>query len=427
MVSLAAAIFDLDGTLLDTSALRAARDRRDWRTVYQHLNAAKPFKSARFDSLAVTALVQQARERGLKTGLLTNVPEGYANELLRAHNIQVDAMVSGSDSYPSKPDPAGLRAITAALDVEASDSIYVGDSVSDFTAAAAIGMTSVGVAWAAQPKIGWRHFWPDIAIDRPATLLRYLDGDRGLGPLGEALATRLNPSVHWGSVLRLQPGCLALGRYFRTRDPRLTKHKLSRLILDAKREPNKDTRIAEIFESLAELIPARARPQLIVSVPPAPGDARDRFSAARAVLATFYGARDGAEVLRMTRAVESYKRTPRDARAALNIGRFVVTAPLSEQRALLIDDVLTSGGQSDACGAALREAGCRSVTVVALAVTQDKLPDLCPECGSSLVKRVRRRDQSPFFGCTRYPSCRYTRSLSPRRQAQSVKANKGSS
>jgi predicted amidophosphoribosyltransferase len=195
----------------------------------------------------------------------------------------------------------------------------------------------------------------------------------------------------------------------------LRGHALSRLILDAKRNPDRDSAIAAIFGSLAELVTARARPQLIVSVPPAPGDARDRFAAARAELAAFYGARDGGDDLRMVRAVAFYKRAPRDARAKLNVERFAVAGSLSGERALLIDDVLTSGGQSEACRAALLTAGCGSVTVIALAVTQDKLPDSCPECGSSLVKRIRRKDRSPFLGCTRYPSCHYTRSLSSQR------------
>jgi hypothetical protein len=194
--------------------------------------------------------------------------------------------------------------------------------------------------------------------------------------------------------------------------------------LDAKSKPSADLELASIFEALAAQIPIRRRPELIVSVPPAPNDARDRFAAARAALASRYGARDGDDVLRMSYAFEDYKKVPRGARGALNVDRFVA-GPLSGERALLIDDVLTSGSQSAACRTALRAAGCGSVTIVTLAVTQDKLPEACPSCGSSLVKRVRRSDGSPFFGCTSYPGCHYTRSLSSRERTQSTSANSG--
>jgi HAD superfamily hydrolase (TIGR01549 family) len=410
MVSITAAIFDLDETLLDTSVLRGARDRRDWRTVYGRLAAVRPFESSHFDATEVTALVQQARTRGLKVGLLTHGPERYARELLRMHGIRVDVMVSGSDGYPPKPDPAGLHAVAAGLGVEPRHSVYIGDSVGDFGAAAAAGMTSVGVAWSASAPLAWRHGWPDIAIDRPASLLGYLDGDRGLGPLGEVFIGGAIPCVHWGSILRLGAGSYALGRYFPTQDRRSANHKLSRLVLEAKDDPSKDTQVAAIFVALAARIPIRHRPHLIVSVPPAPNDARDRFAAARTALATCYGARDGGDVLRMSYAVEDYKLTPRSARAARNVDRFVA-APLSGESALLIDDVLTSGGQSSACSAALRAAGCDSVTTVALALTQDKLPEPCPSCGSNLVTRPRRKDGVSFIGCSNYPGCHYTRSL----------------
>ncbi|MFZ2114459.1 MAG: HAD-IA family hydrolase [Solirubrobacteraceae bacterium] len=417
----AAAIFDLDDTLLDTSVLRDARDRRDWRSVFGRLTAVRQFKSAHFGPTEVIELVQQARTRGLKVGLLTHGPEKYARELLRIYGLRVDLLVSGSDGYPAKPDPGGLCAVAAGLGVETKESVYVGDSVGDFAAAAAAGMTSIGVAWSASPRAAWRHGWPDIAIDRPATLLDYLDGQTGLDPLGEAIANSEQPSIHWGSAARLGAGVYALGRYFSTHDPRSANHQLSRLVLKAKDDPTRDTEVAAIFEALATRVPIGRRPNLIVSVPPAPTEARDRFAAARAVLARRYDARDGGEVLRMSHSVDDYKKVSRDARAALNVNRFIAT-PLSGENALLIDDVLTSGGQSGACREALHSAGCGSVTIVTLSVTQDKLPDSCPSCGSNLVTRPRRLDGRPFIGCSNYPSCRYTRAAPRWRELQSTSA-----
>lgn len=415
----AAAIFDLDQTLLDTDALRHAREQRAWGVVSRGFAAARQFQSSRFGETEVIELVEEARARGLKVGVLTRGPGWYTSELLRRHGIRIDLAITGSDKYPPKPDPAGLLAVAHGLGASPQQSVYIGDSVEDFSAAAAAGMVSVGVAWSGRAPAAWRHAWPDIAIDQPATLLRYLDGDRGLGPLAEVMSTGGSPTIHWGSILRLGGGRYALGRYFTSEDRHRKGHELSRLVLKAKRNPSADAKVAAIFEVLATQVSVRYRPELIVSVPPAPGDARDRFAIARATLAAIYGARDGGEVLKMHHAVDDYKQASRAARARLNADRFAAV-PISAERALLIDDVLTSGGQSAACRKVLRAAGCGSVTVVTLGVTQDQPPDECPSCGSSLVKRVRRRDGSLFFGCTAYPNCDYTRPLSAHKRAQSL-------
>jgi HAD superfamily hydrolase (TIGR01549 family) len=426
MVPVAAAIFDLDQTLLDTDALRHEREQRAWGSVSKKLATVKPFQFSHFGEIEVVELVEEARARGLKVGVLTQTPEWYASELLRQHGIRVDLTISGSDKYPPKPDSAGLRAMASGLGVSPKESLYIGDSMEDFWAAAAAGMVSIGVAWSRRAPLSWHHAWPDIAIDRPATLLRYLDGDRGLSPLAELMSTghspTNSPTMHWGSVLRLGNERYALGRYFRGDDQRSTDHGLSQLVLNAKSKPSADVEVAAIFEELAAQARFRRTPELIVSVPPAPHDTRDRFAAARAALASFYGARDGGEALKMSYPVADYKNVPRAARANLNVNRFEA-APISAGQALLIDDILTSGGQSNACRDALRAAGCESVAVITLGMTQDKLPEACPSCGSSLVKRARGTDGSLFFGCTSYPSCRYTRPLPRSRRAQSISAS----
>lgn len=42
----------------------------------------------------------------------------------------------------------------------------------------------------------------------------------------------------------------------------------------------------------------------------------------------------------------------------------------------------------------------------------------CQSCGAPLVRRTRRADGRRFLGCSRYPSCCFTRSMSGRRKAR---------
>jgi restriction system protein len=39
------------------------------------------------------------------------------------------------------------------------------------------------------------------------------------------------------------------------------------------------------------------------------------------------------------------------------------------------------------------------------------LTEACPSCGRELVRRVNRSTQAPFWGCSGYPACRFTRPI----------------
>jgi predicted amidophosphoribosyltransferase len=276
-------------------------------------------------------------------------------------------------------------------------------------------MTSVGVAWTGRVPESWRHGWPDVAVDKPSNVLGFIDGGDGLGLLGEVLAENKQPAVHFGSIARLGDGVYGLGRYFTTGDRRYPGHPLSHLVLRSKDQPSASSELALVFASLARAA-VRNRPNLIVSVPPAPGDERDRFEAARAAVAEAFEARDGGGVLRQLYAVDDYRSTARDARAGRVADRFETTTPLHGERVLLLDDVLTSGAQSNACRVALKRAGSGGVSVVVASVTQDNnLWDPCPDCGEEYGGRKRTRTNAAtgveFHGCSRYPNCRWTGSL----------------
>ena len=51
----------------------------------------------------------------------------------------------------------------------------------------------------------------------------------------------------------------------------------------------------------------------------------------------------------------------------------------------------------------------KNATVQRSDVTQEKLDELCPECGETLAIRLGRRGR--FVGCTAFPECKYTRNL----------------
>lgn len=406
-----AALFDLDDTLLDSSPLRDARERRKWGKVLAGLGSVSPFEVAEGEP-AVVDLPREAKRRGLAVGILTHSPRPYAEALISRHGIRVDELVTGSDGFPTKPDPTGLLALARALGVTPSDCLYIGDAVGDFGAAAAAGMVSVGVSWAGKTPLTWRHGWPDIAIDRPSQLLALLDGSQGLGPLGELGAEGEDFDLHWGSILRLGPNRFGLGRYFPTGDRRHAHHDLSHLIVAAKSDPKAQERMAAIFASIGGRL--KNPPTLVASVPPSP-EKEDRFEGARTALAGACGAADGGDLLVQLYDAPNYLSTSREDRAALVKDRFQINRDLQEKESvILIDDVFTSGSQADGCRRVLLDAGASVVTVFVAGVTQNSLPDPCPRCGElggTIKIRRRRRDGVPFKACSRYPKCEWTESI----------------
>jgi phosphoglycolate phosphatase-like HAD superfamily hydrolase/predicted amidophosphoribosyltransferase len=403
-------VFDLDDTLLDTSALRVARSQRDWGSVKALLDRVQPFPT-RTGGISVESLPARLKADGLKVGILTHAPRWYAETLVRRFGIPFDAMITGSDPYPPKPDPRSLRQIMSELGADVSQSAYVGDDPADIAAAAAARALSIGACWSGQAPNEWRRRWPDIAVATPEHLLN-VGSLESLAPFAEVVLAGGVPFWHWGTLMQLEHEALACGRYFTSQDTdRHPGHALSALVLQAKNEEAAARRVADILSLLTGYPDwIEHRPALIVSVPPRPGQGFDRFAVVRATVAAALQARDGVGVLSMRFDVEDYKHLRPDERRAVNDNRFR-SRSLQGERVLLIDDVITSGGQTESCRQELIRAGAGSVTVLALAATQDRLPEACPICGTYLRVYHRRSDGRPFIGCPSFftTGCPYRR------------------
>jgi HAD superfamily hydrolase (TIGR01549 family) len=394
-------VFDLDETLLDTSALRTARDSRSWHDVANRLDEAKDYKVGE-SNIEVSELPSILRVAGYRVGVITHSPSWYATKLMDAFDIHVEALITGTDPYARKPDPSSLRAIATELGSIPEDTIFVGDSSSDFGAAANAGAGSVGACWSRETPSDWRRHWPDVALSDPDRLLDAIAAPREMGPYAEAAVNGMKVRWHWGSVIRLGEHTYAGGRYYPIADRRHASQRLSQLILDAKQDPKAATLMGELLADMGEHYLRRGNAfDAIASVPSKPSDDRDRFEVVRAQLASRLGTRPGGNLLRMLHDIEGYKHLDHTARAVANEGRFEANA-LDGERVLLVDDVLTSetGGQVETCRRKLLEAGASEVTIIGLAVTQESMNKLCPECGGVLL--VKTGAHGRFVGCSNW-------------------------
>jgi HAD superfamily hydrolase (TIGR01549 family) len=403
---MAVVLFDLDGTLLDSSALRAARDEKRWDEALARIGEVRPFPGD------PDQLPARLSSQGVTVGVVTSSPRFYAEVLLDRFGIAADVLITGSDSYAPKPDPASLIAACAELRTAASGAIYVGDQIADFQAAAAAGMQSIGGFWSAangRYPSEWLHHWPDVVVSVPNSLIDDRPLSR-LGPIAEVIIEGRQPKLHAGSVIAAGQGTYALGRYFTRSDPRCESHGLSRAIV-----ANKDTHVnsAELSDALVRFATAMHLEAAIVTSVPGGGEAFDRFGPHRARLAQSLGGEDRADLLSQARPVPGYKHLRGGAaRDTANNERFAATTRINGDAVVLLDDVYTSGSTIRACRAALSGSGASSVVTVVFAAAQESLPTKCPRCHAGILQyKERKSDGRPFWACSRW--CGYIRDVAP--------------
>ena len=209
-------IFDLDGTLIDSSrdlaiSMNATRARFNLPPLDQHVinsyvgNGAAVLvrramgsgvtdetvaealayflKYYRAHSLEHTQLYSGIREavdelaaRGHLLAVLTNKPRRISFDILAGLGIgQRFLCVYGGDSLNSKkPEPDGIWRIVEEAGASLSQTLMIGDSKVDIETARNAGVRSCGVAWGFQPET-FKEKRPDFLIDQPAALVPLIE------------------------------------------------------------------------------------------------------------------------------------------------------------------------------------------------------------------------------------------------------------
>jgi HAD superfamily hydrolase (TIGR01549 family) len=141
-----AVIFDLDETLVLTSALESLRKSRAWQRIYGSFGQTQL-------PVATTEFLQRVSHIA-RLGVVTKAPRPYAERLLAHHGIQVPVLVAYHDVKKIKPDPEALLLASQRLGIPVERCIYIGDDENDVKAAYAAGFTPVGVCWGQPLDIG---------------------------------------------------------------------------------------------------------------------------------------------------------------------------------------------------------------------------------------------------------------------------------
>lgn len=204
--------FDLDGTLIDTIPLilesfnytfihHFGETRPEEETIsyvgmplINHLRDIYPgheeelaktyraYNESRHDNctaifIGIYNLIKELYEQGIVLGVVTSKKRQLAIRGLKLFNIfDYFLFVNGSeDSEKHKPngDPL-IKAMEKANVADKKDVLYIGDSPLDILCAKDAGVRSAAVAWTYSPREELEKVEPDIFLEKPEDLLKYI-------------------------------------------------------------------------------------------------------------------------------------------------------------------------------------------------------------------------------------------------------------
>ncbi|MFQ5480555.1 MAG: HAD family hydrolase [Thermodesulfobacteriota bacterium] len=107
------------------------------------------------------------KKSGKKLAILTNKPEGLSRRIINALDLEGFFInITGGDTFATrKPDPAALRYIMGEAGVAPVDTVLVGDSPIDCATGAAAGVFTVGVSYGFRPVKELKEANCDMIID----------------------------------------------------------------------------------------------------------------------------------------------------------------------------------------------------------------------------------------------------------------------
>lgn len=122
-------------------------------------------------------MLKELQNKKIPLGVCTNKQQFAADEIINAMFPagMFSVVIGDQKGLPRKPDPAKVLKIAAQFDVEPKYVAYFGDTSVDMETAHNAGFLSIGVTWGFRPKSELIESGAEILIDHPCELWQYVD------------------------------------------------------------------------------------------------------------------------------------------------------------------------------------------------------------------------------------------------------------
>jgi len=129
----------------------------------------------------VREMLEGLRARGLTLGVVTSKVEWAARETYERYGLDrfLSIEVFHDDTVRHKPDPEPLQHAAEKGGLEAARTVYVGDSVHDMAAGRAAGMRTIGALWGPSGREELLGAGADEIAERPQDVLHLIGGPEG--------------------------------------------------------------------------------------------------------------------------------------------------------------------------------------------------------------------------------------------------------
>lgn len=210
------AIFDLDGTLLDTLQDLADAGNRvlaDFKYPQHPVDAYKIFvgdglrvlmeritpdsvTSSEIDQCCesfqaiytenwdknskpydgIEEMLVQLRDRNIRCSVLSNKPHAFTSIYVDRFfpNSEFEVVFGQREGVNKKPDPAGAIEIAEKMGVHPSECIYIGDTAVDMQTGKAAGMFTIGVLWGFRDLEELQANNADLIVTSPMEIVEYV-------------------------------------------------------------------------------------------------------------------------------------------------------------------------------------------------------------------------------------------------------------
>ncbi|MFM8250540.1 MAG: HAD family hydrolase [Planctomycetota bacterium] len=215
-----AAIFDLDGTLVDSladiaNAANEVLEKQGFPThpiadyryfvgdgvskLFQRILPAAEVTDERlaeslrgFDEVygricnqhtklydGVVDMIAELREMKVALAVLSNKPQHFTEQVVSDFFPQSDfAVVAGQrNEIPRKPDPAGAHVILQTLGVAPTECVYLGDTAVDMLTACRAGLVAVGALWGFRTRDELQSHGAHYLIEHPREFTAIVRGE----------------------------------------------------------------------------------------------------------------------------------------------------------------------------------------------------------------------------------------------------------
>ncbi len=141
--------------------------KNNYRNKYNDLT--KPYEG-------IIALLKELNSRKINIAVLSNKPHEFVKPTLDAYfeGIHFDLMLGARQGIPIKPAPQGVFNIFEALNVDKSECIFIGDTAIDIQTGVSAGVDTIGVLWGFRTEDELLKAGANHIVSHPKEILDYI-------------------------------------------------------------------------------------------------------------------------------------------------------------------------------------------------------------------------------------------------------------